>query len=119
MCRDPIAPEATCLEAVLQATPPQTSVEEKEEIFISDQVRSWQKEMARLLQQQEERGGVIDPTAKDDVIDETWVRPLPPPSEQSDVNPEERGRFPILIRSLSTPPCRSRDGTWKERVTSS
>ena len=39
----------------------------------SQSLRQWQRKMAALLQQQRERGGVIDGTEKDDVIDLTWV----------------------------------------------
>ena len=50
--------------------------EEGEEfVFLPSQaLRQWQHQMAVLLRQQRERGGVIDLTNKDDVIDLTWVR---------------------------------------------
>lgn len=50
--------------------------EEGEEfVFLPSQtLRQWQHQMAVLLRQQKERGGVIDLTNKDDVIDLTWVR---------------------------------------------
>ena len=74
MCREVIAPAATCLEAVLQATPLLAEQQEDtQDIQISHKVRLWQKEMARLRQQQQEKGGQIDVNALDDVIDETWV----------------------------------------------
>ena len=37
-------------------------------------MQSWQVKMASLLRQQREKGGVIDPSAEDDVIDDSWVR---------------------------------------------
>lgn len=48
--------------------------EGEEFVFMPSQsLRQWQCQMAVLLQQQKERGGVIDLTDKD-VIDLTWVR---------------------------------------------
>ena len=47
--------------------------EEQFEFSPSEHLRRWQVEMARLLQQQREKGGVIDQTEKDAVIDMTWV----------------------------------------------
>ena len=75
MCREPIAPDAPCLQAVSLATPTQ-DWEEEEEVHISKAIRHWQREMAQLLQQQRDKGGLIDTTAKDQVIDEAWVRQL-------------------------------------------
>ena len=40
----------------------------------SQSLRQWQRQMDLLLQQQKERGGIIDLTEKDDVIDLSWVR---------------------------------------------
>lgn len=46
----------------------------EEFVFLPSQgLRQWQHQMAVLLQQQRERGGVIDLTNTDDVIDLTWV----------------------------------------------
>ena len=48
--------------------------EGEELVFVPSQsLRQWQHQMAVLLRQQKERGGVIDLTAKDDVIDLSWV----------------------------------------------
>ena len=49
-------------------------VEEKFVFVPSRSLRQWQSQMAALLEQQRERGGVIDLSDKDAVIDETWVR---------------------------------------------
>ncbi len=78
MCREPIATDAPCLQAISQATPTQGwhGEKEKEKIHISREIRHWQREMAKLLQGQREKGGLIDITAKDQVIDETWVKTL-------------------------------------------
>ena len=49
---------------------------QREELFEftpSEPLRRWQTEMAWLLQQQREKGGAIDQTEKDAVIDVTWV----------------------------------------------
>lgn len=44
-------------------------------VFVpSHSLRQWQSQMAALLEQQRGRGGVIDLSDKDTVIDETWVR---------------------------------------------
>ena len=54
--------------------------EEKGEGFLfepSQSLQQWQHEMAVLLQQQRERGGVIDQTGDHDVIDLTWVSQRP------------------------------------------
>ena len=49
-------------------------IEEEEFAFVpSPALRRWQSKMARLLRRQRERGGVIDLTNRDTVIDETWV----------------------------------------------
>ena len=51
--------------------------EEEEEKFVfvpSSSLRQWQSHMAAMLERQKERGGVIDLSDKDAVIDETWVR---------------------------------------------
>lgn len=79
MCREPIADDSACLEAISTATPTHTpgaraGGEELEKVHISQEVRCWQQQMARLLRQQERKGGLIDTKAKDQVIDETWVR---------------------------------------------
>ena len=42
-------------------------------VSISQEIRQWQQSMAKLLQKQRDKGGLIDPNAKDEVIDETWV----------------------------------------------
>ena len=52
----------------------ETGEEEDKFVFVPSQsLREWQSQMARLLQQQRERGGVIDLRDKDIVVDETWV----------------------------------------------
>ena len=48
--------------------------EETFEFVPSPSLRRWQRRMAALLRRQKERGGVIDLSRKDAVIDETWVR---------------------------------------------
>ena len=72
VCRETITKGSKCLESVSQYSDEEQEKEE-EEVHISDQVQLWQQNMSRLLQHQRERGGTIDITAKDDVIDETWV----------------------------------------------
>ena len=75
VCREVLVAESSCLEAVSQATPPLGCyVVETEVVRIAPDIRAWQKEMAILLEHQRQKGGVIDLSAKDEVIDETWVR---------------------------------------------
>jgi len=61
--------------AVSRATPSLATPESEtaEKVAIDPEVRAWQKEMAALLDQQRQKGGLIDLQAKDEVIDETWV----------------------------------------------
>lgn len=74
MCREPIADGAACLEAVACATPTDPMGKaEQARVHISQEIRHWQQQMAKLLQRQLEKGGLIDINAKDEVIDETWT----------------------------------------------
>lgn len=87
VCRLRIVPEATCLEAVSHYITTRRSLEPVEKdlarVSISQEIRQWQHKMARLLQKQQDKGGLINPSAKDEVIDETWVRTVPLPDSHS------------------------------------
>ena len=49
--------------------------EEEKIVFVpSPSLLQWQSQMAAMLERQKERGGIIDLSDKDAVIDETWVR---------------------------------------------
>lgn len=63
-------PDSLCLKGEER----EEMVEEKFVFVPSRSLRQWQSQMAALLEQQRERGGVIDLSDKDAVIDETWVR---------------------------------------------
>lgn len=75
VCREPVASDAVCLEAMRQYSATGQHVQEgqMESVVISQEIRHWQERMAGLQQRQREKGGVIDVNAKDDVIDEAWV----------------------------------------------
>ena len=68
-------PDSLCMKQMLASTEPVVGGgEEGRFVFVaSPSLRQWQGQMAVLLQQQRERGGVIDLAKKDDVIDLTWV----------------------------------------------
>lgn len=74
MCREPIVAGSLCVETVSNALSTLSLEEEEEqEVHISPNIRHWQQQMTRLLRQQQEKGGLIDTSARDAVIDETWV----------------------------------------------
>ena len=74
MCRERIAPDAACLaQCTASEQLEEEGLMERRGISISQELRRWQRRMAELQQRQRERGGMIDVTAKDEVIDETWV----------------------------------------------
>lgn len=74
MCREVIAPDATCLaQCAASDQLEEGGLIERESVTISQELRRWQRRMAELQKRQRERGGMIDVNAKDEVIDEAWV----------------------------------------------
>lgn len=69
--------DSLCLkETLVHGEPVGAEDNERESSFVfvpGPSLRQWQCKMSTLLEKQRERGGVIDLTNKDDVIDLTWV----------------------------------------------
>ena len=73
MCRDRIAPGSVCLNAVAGSKAALHRENEAVHFMPSPELKAWQDRMASLLWKQKQKGGVINPSGEDDVIDETWV----------------------------------------------
>jgi E3 ubiquitin-protein ligase RNF25 len=71
ICRNNIPNDSVCLRGEGE----EREEEEEKIVFVpSPSLLQWQSQMAAMLERQKERGGVIDLSDKDAVIDETWVR---------------------------------------------
>ncbi|CAI8058014.1 E3 ubiquitin-protein ligase RNF25, partial [Geodia barretti] len=80
VCRNTIPNNSVCVRGEGEEREEEEEEEEKFVFVPSSSLRQWQSHMAAMLERQKERGGVIDLSDKDAVIDETWVR-APPPTD--------------------------------------